>query len=134
MKYILTITAGAALLAACEPQGPDMAAICRGLTETEPQMQSLLTYSKTEAGPACDCYAKMVTALPEPRRTAISQGLSDMIAERDARGLDMEGVFSLYRSGEIPLEEKPYTLDDLGEAPEMLEEAAEAAGKGACSA
>jgi hypothetical protein len=133
MRYLIAVAAGAALLAACEAPGSETAALCTELAGSEPQMQRLFTQTGTEAKAACGCYGKMVAALPAEQRTAISQGLADMVAEKNARGLDMEGVYGLYRDGEISLAEKPYTVDDLGEAAEMIENAAEALGEdGAC--
>lgn len=135
MRAKIILATGAFLLAACEPAGPDMAGLCRTLMETEPQVSRMLGDAGAEAKPTCDCYAKLVRNLPEPQRTAVRQGLSDMIAERDARGLDMEGVYALYRDGTIPLDEKTYTPDDLNEAGELLEEAAEGVIQdGACPA
>jgi hypothetical protein len=133
MRYLITVAASAALLAGCESPGSETAAICTELSASEPQMQRLFTQVGTEAKPACDCYGKMVAALPAEQRTAISQGFADMVAEKNARGMDMEGVYGLYRDGEISLAEKPYTVDDLSEAAEMIEKAAEALGEdGAC--
>ena len=132
---MLTIAASAAALAACEPPGPNMAALCRDLAQDEPQLQRLLTIAGTEADATCDCYGKMVAALPEDRRVAVSQGLADMVTEKDARGIDMQGVYRLYLDGDISLEGKPYDTDDLDDAAELLEEAAEGLGRdGACPA